>query len=125
MLSAEAFELEKAGASKDAAYISSKGGGFMKKLKAVTARLTPETPAVEDGGAEDSSYLREQLKIIKAAAEDYDEATAFEVLERLKEKAWRKETYARLEQIHDDLFLRSDFEGAAQKAGEFLSERSA
>ncbi|MDR0196828.1 MAG: response regulator [Oscillospiraceae bacterium] len=116
-LSEKAFALEKAGKSKDAEFIALNCGGFTESLKEITAKLTPETSEDEADVAEDTDFLKEQLQIIKAAADDYDEKTAYEALGRLREKTWKKETAALLESIYDDLFLRSDFESASEKAG--------
>jgi len=35
-------------------------------------------------------------------------------------RQWKSDTTAKLEEIHDTLFLQSDFEAAAEQAGEFI-----
>jgi hypothetical protein len=77
--------------------------------------LTPKEAAPHDKTIsdiiEDTSYLAEQLQIIKAACEAYDDDAAYAALDRLDEKSWNQKTADTLDQIRDALFLSSDFAG--------------
>jgi hypothetical protein len=63
---------------------------------------------------EDIAYLIEQLQIATNACEDYDRKAAFAALDLLKEKQWKTETQAVLEEIREKLSLHSDFDGAVE-----------
>ena len=118
-ISASAFELEKAGLNSDMDFIAANTESFIETLNALVKNLAAtETASIEDEGIqEDTAYLMEQLQIIKAACEDYDDTAAYAALDRLKEKAWKASTVAVLEEIREMLFLHSDFEEAAKRAG--------
>ena len=72
---------------------------------------------------EDTAYLKEQLRIIKSACEGYDEKTAYEAFDRLKEKRWKPETLEALENIRDTLFYASDFDRSAAMCEELLGKQ--
>ncbi|MCL2055009.1 MAG: ATP-binding protein [Oscillospiraceae bacterium] len=116
-----AFELEKAGNNKDRSFIFSNVENFTNTLENLIIKLTPEISAVSDDESiqEDTAYLSEQLKIIQAACDEYDDEAAYAALDRLQEKKWSTETAAALENIRDMLFLHSDFEEAAKAAKQF------
>jgi CheY-like chemotaxis protein len=111
-----AFALEQAGLDGDRKFIAAHTENFVKTLEALIQILTE--PLHEDAGdiEEDTAILKEQLLIVKAACENYDDAAAYAALDRLKEKPWKSETGAALENIRDMLFLHSDFEGAGAEA---------
>jgi HPt (histidine-containing phosphotransfer) domain-containing protein len=114
-----AFELEKAGLSGDMDFIAANVEGFAETLNALAKKFAAsEAAGTEDEGIdEDAAYLAEQLQIIKSACENYDDTSAYAALDRLKAKAWKAGTAAMLEEIREMLFLRSDFDGAAERAG--------
>ena len=116
--SASAFELEKAGLNGDKDFIVANTKNFIETLETLVKNFaTTETVGTEDEDIhEDTAYLTEQLQIIKAACGDYDDTAAYAALDRLKEKAWKANTAVALEEIHDMLFLHSDFDGAAKRA---------
>jgi hypothetical protein len=58
---------------------------------------------------EDPVYLREQLKIISDACEEYDELTAEAALVDLRKMSWTKETRELLDKIAE-LLLHSEFD---------------
>jgi signal transduction histidine kinase/DNA-binding response OmpR family regulator/HPt (histidine-containing phosphotransfer) domain-containing protein len=117
--SQQAAALEKAGLDGDTDFIAANTESFIKTLESLIMELSPAEPAVTDADvAEDTAYLKEQLQIIKSACENYDDTAAYAALDRLKEKPWKPQTAAALEKIHDMLFLHSDFNGAAEQAGE-------
>jgi HPt (histidine-containing phosphotransfer) domain-containing protein len=121
-ISEMAFALEKAGLDADAGFISANAEGLIKELEALSENLRPaETAAAPGAGAgEDMAYLAEHLETVKTACENYDDAAAYAALDRLNEKPWGAETAAALGQIRDMLFLRSDFEAAAERASEYI-----
>jgi CheY-like chemotaxis protein len=120
--SEQAFALESAGLSVDREFILANVEGFIKTLEALTEKLRASKSSATDSGDihEDTEYLTEQLQIMRAACGDYDDTAAYAALDRLKERAWKPETAAALEKIHDTLFLHSDFEGAAELADALL-----
>jgi CheY-like chemotaxis protein/nitrogen-specific signal transduction histidine kinase/HPt (histidine-containing phosphotransfer) domain-containing protein len=117
-----AAALEEAGINKDLDFINANINGFVQTLEKLIVELTPsETEAFDDTITEDILFLKEQLEIIKAACEDYDDTAAYTALDLLKEKPWKKETIAALEKIRDTLFLHSDFDEAAKQVENILS----
>ena len=115
-LSAAAFELEKAGRNSDAGFVLSNAESFADALDTLVKKFA--SPKLEEsaGAAEDTHYLKEQLRVIETACCNYDDTAAFAALDVLKAKPWKAETSAALEEIRDSLFLHSDFDGAAEKA---------
>ena len=121
--SQQAAALEKAGLNGDRDFIAANTEIFIEMLESLIRELSPAQAAAEDVNvAEDTLYLKEQLQIIKTACEDYDDTAAYAALDRLKEKPWKSQTAATLEEIRDTLFLHSDFDGAAEQAGVFLTQ---
>ncbi|MDR0324688.1 MAG: response regulator [Oscillospiraceae bacterium] len=121
-ISAQAHELEKAGRSGNWRFIIANTERFIDTLEALTKKLSPAdaTAGANENIKEDTAYLAEQLQIVRDACEEYDDTAAYAALERLMEKPWKKETAAALEQIRNTLFLHSDFDGAAEKAGSLI-----
>jgi CheY-like chemotaxis protein len=112
-----ALAMENAGLNGDMNYINANTEAFIKHLKALIENLHPVEIAVTNAGIEeDSAYLTEQLQIVKAACESYDDDEAYAALDRLKEKPWNTKTTEALDQIRDALFIYSDFDGAANMA---------
>ena len=125
--SQQAAALEKAGLNGGWDFITANTEDFVKALEEIIKELAPASSA--GGGdnnndiAEDTAYLTEQLEIIAAACEDYDVTAAYAALDCLKEKTWKAETSAMLEEIRDTLYLHSDFDEAAEKAGLLIKNR--
>jgi len=130
--SKSAAELENAGLKGDKDFISANIESFIQTLEDLTEKLSKafaaKLPASDEtvnehasndvsgqNVTEDASFLKEQLQIIKAACENYDDDTAYAALDKLKEKTWRSETSEKLTQIRDMLFIYSDFDGAAEQ----------
>jgi hypothetical protein len=107
-----AFSLEKAGLASEAELISRQAEAFIDTLEVLLTKLRPEeTITVDDTEiTEDTGFLKEQLEKVKDACEDYDRKNAEAALMLLKDKEWKAETMFMLEEIHDALFLHSDFE---------------
>jgi len=119
-----AAELEQAGLKGDRDFIADNTESFIKTIEALIKELSPaQTAAAEDADVtEDAAYLKEQLQIIKEACTHYDDTVAYAALDRLKEKPWKPQTAAVLEEIRDILYLHSDFDGAAEQAGRILEK---
>ncbi|MCL2078046.1 MAG: ATP-binding protein [Oscillospiraceae bacterium] len=128
-----ASKLEDAGHSGDIEFISANANDFIKSLETLAQTLvTGYSENGENSGndksdevlTEDTAYLYEQLLIIKNACEEYDDAAAYDALDRLRDKKnpWKKQTSAMFEEVRDMLFLHSDFEGAAEKVSEKLEQ---
>ncbi|MDR2569305.1 MAG: response regulator [Oscillospiraceae bacterium] len=122
-----AFALEDAGLKGDAEYITANTESFVESLEAMIINFAPET--AEAGSdtvvmdiTEDTALLTEQMKIIKTACEDYDDTRANAALDLLMENPWKPETVALLNEIRDILFLHSDFEKAAELAGQIKTD---
>ena len=122
-MSAAAFALENAGRNGDLNFISANADKFIESLLALVEKLSPAKDESDDENAdisEDTAYLKQQLSTVKSACEDYDDAAAYAVLDKLKEKSWKKETTAALEEIRDTLFLHSDFDKAVEQVDKIL-----
>jgi signal transduction histidine kinase/DNA-binding response OmpR family regulator len=121
-ISAIAYELEKAGQDENTEFIAAHTESFIETLETLIKNFAAtETVIIKDEGIhEDTVYLAEQLQIIKTACEDYDDTAAYAALDRLKEKTWKTNTAAALEEIREALFLHSDFDGAAELAETFF-----
>jgi len=119
-LSHRAAALEKAGFSGDTGFIAANTESFVAALESLIKKLSPApTAAAEDANVtEDTAFLKEQMQIIKTACAKFDDTSAYAALDRLKEKSWKPQTVATLEKIRDTLFLHSDFDEAAELAGE-------
>ena len=122
-----AAALEEAAYNNDIAFIAAHTDGFIEKLESLIQELSPAEPAAVMSAAapevtEDTAYLKEQMDIIKQACADYDDASAYAALARLKKRTWKAQTGAALEKIHDTLFLHSDFDGAAEQAEALCQE---
>ena len=129
-----AAALEKAGLNDDREFIAANAENFIQTLEALIrelslaeiaaadhANITEDAARAEDAAwAEDAAYLKEQLYMVKTACENYDDTAAYAALDRLKEKPWKAGTSAALEKLRDALFLHSDFDGAAEQAGEII-----
>ena len=119
-ISEMASALSEAGKRGDLEYIGANHEAFIKSLEALVTLVRNlglvELPEDSDTNVnEDTVYLTEQLHVIKKACEDYNDAEVYAALDRLKEKQWKKETAAALEELHDMLFLDSNFEGVADR----------
>ena len=108
-----ADRLEQAGIENDEQFISANAMEFIKMLKTLADELSVNDKSEQDI-QEDSIFLKESLAIIKTACDDYDDETAYKTLDKLKEKRWKNNTSAAIEEIHNLLYFNSDFEGAAE-----------
>ncbi|MCL2809790.1 MAG: ATP-binding protein [Treponema sp.] len=116
--SQEAFLLEEAGLKSNTGFIKTNTRNFIKRLEDLIEKFMPPVHELSQIHDEDSEYLTEQLQIIKAACEQYDDDTAYAAFNRLKEKTWSEKTSLMLERLRDMLYLYSDFEGVVQKINE-------
>ena len=112
-----ALALESAGQRGDTDFISAKTEAFIKTLEELMEKFgkLPADNTDNENITEDTAFLNEQLEIIKKSCENYDDDTAYAALNLLKEKIWRAETSSMLEQIHDMLYVYSDFDGVVKK----------
>jgi HPt (histidine-containing phosphotransfer) domain-containing protein len=121
-----AFELEKAGKNSDTKYINANTERFIDALENLVKSFAPkedndsQAPDVQ----EDSAYLTQELTLIKQACESYDDTAAYAAFDRIKEKQWKTQTAAMIEEIRDMLFLHSDFDAAAARASKMLDVNS-
>jgi CheY-like chemotaxis protein len=108
-LSEMAKMLELAGRSEDTAFIEENTPGFIEKLNAFIALITPEEN--NELLPEDNELLRKALTEIATACDDYDADTANEMLLSLRKFNWNKKTLLLLEEI-SKLILHGEFEEA-------------
>jgi CheY-like chemotaxis protein len=118
-LSAFAARLEQAGRERDAAVISSETPAFLDALRAVIARVTPGEEDDEYGETtdEDRAYLRDRLRVLKAACLAYDKKAARDMLSEIQHKTWPRPTRKLLDTIAEHL-LHSKFAGIASLVDE-------
>jgi CheY-like chemotaxis protein len=126
-----AYSLEKAGLKGDIDFIAENTEAFIANLVDLVSQFTPahtsagagaEFICSEDDTIEDRDFLKEQLLIMKDACEDYDRKSASSALETLQDKKWKVKTTEALEEIHEALFLHSDFEGAEELVKKMLDD---
>jgi signal transduction histidine kinase/CheY-like chemotaxis protein len=122
--SALASALEKAAFRGDMEYIAAHTENFIEALESLIKKFSAGVKSGIENETihEDTVYLIEQMQIVKAACTHYDDTAAYTAFDRLKEKSWKTNTAAALEEIREMLFLHSDFDGAAQRAGMFLTQ---
>ena len=111
-----AYALESAAANNDINFISINTERFIKMLETLINTLkSPESEKTDDiYTQDDSSYLMEQLSLVKTACDDYDDTAIYTILERLKENRWCYKTTDMLDKLYDMLFLHSDFDGITE-----------
>ena len=116
-----AVELEKAGRTGDMEFISGNAESFIDALGVLVEKLRPAETAGGDEIREDTAFLVEQLMKISAACEEYDDATAYSLIDLLKEKPWKTETFKMIDKIYNMLFFDSDFEGVVSLIAEHIN----
>jgi len=122
-LSKSAEKLEDAGRNGDVQYILASLTGFTNSLLELIEKLKPAKNEFDETGfIEDTAFLDKQLSVIMDACNNYDDVSAYAVLDLLNEKLWKNETQKTLENIRDLLYFSSDFDGAAKLAEEVLKE---
>jgi CheY-like chemotaxis protein len=114
-----AAALENAGRRGDAGYISANIDVFIRTLESLVDKFGGLETADADKSdnsvaAEDTDYLKEQLRLIKSACDNYDDDAAYAALDRLKEKRWKPATAELLEKIREAIYVYSDFDGAGE-----------
>jgi len=118
-----AGKLETAGRNNDEKYISENINDFIETLETLISKLTPnEIEIADDDITEDTVFLNEQLGILKNACDNYDEKIAYEVIDRLNNLNWKKDTKEALSEIRETLYFRSDFESAAQLVDQIINK---
>ena len=118
-----AADLEQAGLKDDKVFIYANAHDFVEYLYALHAKLSlsiSDSTDDNDDIEEDISLLDEQLKLIIGACQNYDDSSTYDILNKLNEFQWKSDTKTALENIHDLLYLHSDFESAEEKATELL-----
>jgi CheY-like chemotaxis protein len=116
--------LEEAGHKNDGVFIAAHTDNFIHVLEAMVQSLATEEdepPDNTDADAQDDTvYLAAQLRVIKSACEDYDDTPAFAALALLNERKWKKETAAILGELHEMLFLHSEFDAVVERIDEII-----
>ena len=112
-LSDAALALENAGRARDAGAVADGTPALLDGLHALVRQFKPAnvSGAVEIA-AEDAVFLREKLRIVRAACITFDKKTAKSALAELKQKTWPPPTAALLDEISLTL-LHGEFKKAA------------
>jgi len=124
-LSAIASKLEQAGREKDTTVMTEETHGFLKELRIVIQKFTPQS---EDGSGnkavdEDIEFLREKMLAIKEACESYNRKTVKAVITELKQKEWSFKTTENLKTMAEHL-LSGDYDEISGIAENFLKDAS-
>ena len=116
-----AGELEDAARNGDSDFIAANAEDFIKELEIFTSSLFPaEKESTSDVDiVEDKEFLFKQLGLLKTACEEYDDTTAYAILDSLEERSWRKETWIMFEDIRNSLYFDSDFDVVVKQIDEF------
>ena len=117
--SAFALNLETAGRNGDRIFILDNIDPFINMIETLIAELrTINEPSKHEDHdvTEDLDYLTKHLSAFIAACEQYDITAAFAAIDAIKENSWNKDTMNALNELHDILFLDSDFEAAIERA---------
>jgi len=118
-LSAAALKLETAGRDNRLDIVIPETNGFLRALKDFVDGLSSKEEEDMAESDEDKRRLAESLMTIKAACGEFDESTANEVLNELRNTVWPKETKKLLSVISEHL-LHSDFDEAAEAIDRFI-----
>ncbi|GBU26749.1 hybrid sensor histidine kinase/response regulator [Treponema sp. R8-4-B8] len=121
-LSADAFELEKAGREENMPVILEKTPLFLEELKKVIEKLEPNENDIDEE-REDSEYdmefLGEKLLVVQKAFGEYDEQSANIALKELLQRKWPRSVNEFLTAISEYL-LHSDFDEAVNIIGSYI-----
>jgi len=121
-LSADAFELEKAGRTENMPLILGKTPLFLEELKKVIEKLklnVDDSGELPEDSNSDIDFLGEKLLVIKTACEEYDEQGANSAMEELTREKWPHSIKELLGAISEYL-LHSDFDEAAGIIGNYM-----
>jgi CheY-like chemotaxis protein/two-component sensor histidine kinase len=103
-LSELAFELEKAGETRNFGIVADKTPVFIKKLKTLIEKLNQKkTSNAAPASHDDILYLKEKLYEFRTACETLNIITAETVLKDLKQKTWPQEIDVAINEISEDL----------------------
>jgi len=130
-ISSIAADLENAGIKGDIDFISDNAENFVLQLEALIELLyiaeisndnISDIPDVSDleSTPEDTAFLKDELIKLKTACEEYDNTSAYEILDLLKGTVRLPDTVAILENIYDMIYLHSDFDGAEMEIEKLL-----
>ena len=117
-LSNIAAVLEKAGREADTNAIISKTPAFIEAIESLIAEMkSGEENNDAEISAQDASFLKEKLLIIKTSCEELDKKTAKNALNELTQKTWPNAINTVIDNISTFL-LHSEFNKAAEEASE-------
>jgi len=120
-MSDTAFNLEKAGETRDIDFMSGFTPEFIQRLKSLIEMFKqPENDAVTEINAEETSFLLHRLSSIKTACAAYDKKAAKTNLKELKQKTWPQNITNTLDEIAI-LLLHSEFKSVMIAAEELIN----
>ena len=111
--SALAEKLEKASKLGDITFLKNETKNLVKIINTIVQKIEPTNEAPK--ADEDTTFLKQQLKIISEACSQYDDITAKSIIKELKKLPWSKDSLAVINKI-DEFLLHSDFELAEKEA---------
>ena len=121
-LSSAAMRLESLCLDGNAKAVNTEAPAFLEKLRAFISEVTQIQTRVVDMPAEekeDICFLREQLKIIRSACDEYDDLKIEGALKELKTKMWHSGTNKLLTDISNQLLF-SGFDEIHSLVSKFL-----
>jgi signal transduction histidine kinase/CheY-like chemotaxis protein len=121
-LSATALRLEQAGREKDINVMISETQKFIDELRKIITKIKPKDEEDTEDMEDSLVYLRDQLKIVRKACEEFDKKTAKTTLAILREKPWSQKTKKLINLISEQL-LHSEFDKTISLVDEYLKEQ--
>jgi PAS domain S-box-containing protein len=122
-LSALALRLETSAREGNLEVMASETGTFLDSLEALIQELHAKQAKDDDQTTDEyPQLLREKLKAIKSACEEYDEAAADNVLIELRKLKWSSPTRKLIASISEYL-LHSDFDDAVSAIDNFCDDK--
>jgi CheY-like chemotaxis protein len=118
-----AYELEKAGMSKDRFIIKAKTQLLLDTIKKIVDQYEPENDERnQTDNSEDTTLLLNSLKRLAKYCAEYDDRSAEAVIAELDIKIWTTETKSFMENVAQ-LILHSDFEEAETTVKKYIEDR--
>jgi len=117
-----AAKLEEAGLKRDLIFINNNFDHFMSKLTVLVKRIVEKLSIEEENVVlENTKFLSSKLSSLIEKCKEYDDVSAYLVLDELSQERWSNNTQTRIDEIRDVLFLHSDFDEAVRISTSLLN----